>query len=62
MNIYSKRGNVVEHYDDASVSLNQETDVRARQHRKALVKKIQELMERCDRTHEDINQLMLNYT
>ncbi|KAK8386856.1 hypothetical protein O3P69_017941 [Scylla paramamosain] len=40
----------------------QETDVRARQRRKALVKRIQELMERCDREHEHINKLLLNYT
>ncbi|KAG0706854.1 BAG family molecular chaperone regulator 1 [Chionoecetes opilio] len=40
----------------------QETDVRARQRRKALVKKIQKFMERCDQVQENIDQLMLSYT
>lgn len=51
-----------EPYNDVFISLHQETDMRARQRRKALVKKIQELMEQCDRVQENVNQLMTNYT
>lgn len=45
-----------------SLFLSQVTDARARQRRKALVKKIQQLMEQCDRVQDNINQLMVKYT
>lgn len=49
----------LEELDSISFS---ETDARARQRRKTLVKKIQQLMEQCDRVQDNINQLMVKYT